>query len=145
MQSDLDRIGSKLDSHTKNLSSIYTAGILKNSYAIVVSRPGPAASTEDVRFYVKDLFARVKVGGTELRKQALVAFNEVIEEDEMYIKIAVEVGGFIGVLVSFLEFEEAEVQEQAAMAVSVIAGLLVFLFFFFNSGVWTRAAYALLD
>lgn len=141
MQSDLDIIGSKLDSHTKNLSSIYTAGILKNSYAIVVSRPGPAASMEDVRFYVKDLLARVKVGGTELRKQALVAFNEVIGEDEMYIKIAVEIGGFIGVLVSFLEFEEAEVQEEAAMAVSVIAGLFVCLFFFGdNSGVRARAS-----
>ncbi|XP_058195339.1 vacuolar protein 8 [Rhododendron vialii] len=135
MQSDLDIIGSKLDSHTKNLSSIYTAGILKNSYAIVVLRPGPAASMEDVRFYVKDLLARVKVGGTELRKQALVAFNEVIEEDEMYIKIAVEIGGFIGVLVSFLEFEEAEVQEEAAMAVSVIAGFDIYKSVLIGAGV----------
>jgi len=135
MQSDLDIIGSKIDCHTKNLSSIYTAGILNNSYAIVVSRPGPTASKEDMRFYVKDLLSRVKVGGTELKKQALIAFNEVIKEDERYIKIAVDVGGFIGILVSLLDFEETEIQEEAAMAVSVIAGFDLYKSVLISAGV----------
>ncbi|KAE8723046.1 hypothetical protein F3Y22_tig00013285pilonHSYRG00251 [Hibiscus syriacus] len=40
MQSDLDVIIAKFDSHVKNLSGIYAAGILSRGFAIVVSRPG---------------------------------------------------------------------------------------------------------
>ncbi|THF98100.1 vacuolar protein 8-like [Camellia sinensis] len=122
MQSDLDIICTKFDSHTKNLSEIYNSGLVKDSYAIVVSRPGLGASRDDMKFYVKDLLSRMKIGGTELKKQALIGFNEVIYEDEKYIKISVEIGSLIGLLVNFLDSQEIELQEEAAKAVSVIAG-----------------------
>lgn len=122
MQSDLDIICTKFDSHTKNLSEIYNSGLVKDSYWIVVSRPGLGASRDDMKFYVKDLLSRMKIGGTELKKQALIGFNEVIYEDEKYIKISVEIGSLIGLLVNFLDSQEIELQEEAAKAVSVIAG-----------------------
>ncbi|XP_057470985.1 vacuolar protein 8-like [Actinidia eriantha] len=122
MQSDLDIICAKFDSHTKNLSEIYTTGLLRDCSAIVVSRPGPTASRDDMKFYVKDLFSRLKIGGTELRKQALIALNEVIVEDEKYVKIGIEIGGLIGILVNFLDSQEIEIQEESAKSLSVISG-----------------------
>ncbi|KAI8000207.1 Vacuolar protein 8 [Camellia lanceoleosa] len=122
MQSDLDIICAKFDTHIKNLSEIYTSGLVRDSYAIVVSRPSVGASREDMKFYLNDLLSRLKIGGRELKKQALIAFNEVIHEDDKYIKIAVEIGSFFGFLVNFLDSQETELQEEAAKAVSLIAG-----------------------
>ncbi|KAJ0018448.1 hypothetical protein Pint_10747 [Pistacia integerrima] len=39
MQSDLDVISTKFDQHVKNLSGIYSAGVLAHGFAIIVSRP----------------------------------------------------------------------------------------------------------
>ncbi|GKV19125.1 hypothetical protein SLEP1_g29419 [Rubroshorea leprosula] len=62
MQSDLDVMAAKFDRHVKNLSGIYTAGILTHGFAIVVSRPGAGACKEDMRFYIRDLQTRMKIG-----------------------------------------------------------------------------------
>ncbi|KAA8515381.1 hypothetical protein F0562_019008 [Nyssa sinensis] len=121
MQSDLDRISAKFNSYIKNLSEIYSAGLLTHGYAIVVSRPGIASSRDDMKFYIKDLLSRLKIGGKEMKKQALIAFNEVISEDEKYIKIAVEIRNFIVLLVEFLDSQETEIQEEAAKGASMIA------------------------
>ncbi|XP_052200746.1 vacuolar protein 8 [Diospyros lotus] len=122
MQSDLDIIGAKFDTHIKKLSEIHGAGLMRNSYAIVVSKPVLPASREDMKFYLNDLCTRLKIGGTEMKRQALSAFNEVIIEDEKYVNIAVEIGSLIGLLVNFLDSQETQLQEEAAKAVSVIAG-----------------------
>ncbi|CAH1415735.1 unnamed protein product [Lactuca virosa] len=73
MQSDLDIIFVKFDSSVKSLSEfINSEGLLSNgNYAIVVSRPPPAASRDDIQFYVKDLLCRFKIGRIEMKKQAL--------------------------------------------------------------------------
>lgn len=122
MQSDLDMLSAKLDSHIKNFCDIYAAGLLTQSYAIVVSRPSFSASKDDIRFYISDIISRLRIGSGEMKKQALVAFNEVIQEDERYVKIAVEIDGFVSVVVNLLDFGEGEVQEEAARAVCLIAG-----------------------
>lgn len=122
MQSDLDMLSAKLDSHLKNFCDIYAAGLLTQSYAIVVSRPSFSASKDDIRFYISDIISRLRIGSSEMKKQALVAFNEVIQEDERYVKIAVEIDGFVSVVVNLLDFGEGEVQEEAARAVCLIAG-----------------------
>ncbi|PIN18571.1 hypothetical protein CDL12_08760 [Handroanthus impetiginosus] len=57
-----------------------------------------------------------------MKKQALIAFNEVIQEDERYVKIALELDCFINFLVKFLDFKDCEIQEEAAKAVCLIAG-----------------------
>ncbi|KAI3456344.1 hypothetical protein Pfo_013007 [Paulownia fortunei] len=122
MQSDLDVVSAKIDAHIKSISDIYAMGLLTQSGAIVVSRPSASASRDDIRFYIVDLLSRFKIGSTDMKKQALVAFNEVIQEDDRYVKIALELDSFINFLVNFLDLKESEIQEEAAKAVSLIAG-----------------------
>lgn len=125
MQSDLDMLSERFNTHIKSLSEIYTDGVLTNNYAIVVSRPGPAASGDDMKFYVQDLLSRFRIGGMDMKKQALVAFNEMVGESEdahKYVKISMEVDGIISVFLNFLDSQEIEVQEEAAKALSVISG-----------------------
>lgn len=124
MQSDLDIVCARLNSNLKNLSGIYTLGLLNHKYAIVLTRPNLGASRDDMKIYVKDLLSRLKVGSADMKKQALLAFNEVIQlqEGDKYVKIASEVDGFIVLLVNFLDLHENEIREEAAKAVSQIAG-----------------------
>ncbi|KAL1567346.1 vacuolar protein 8-like [Salvia divinorum] len=120
MQSDLDMLSAKLDFHIGSLRGIYAAGLLEQSHALVVSRPCfTSASKDDVRFYLNDVFSRLKIGR---KREALIAFNEVAREDERYIKIGVAIDGFVNLIVNFLDSHDREVQEVAAEAVSSIAG-----------------------
>ncbi|KAI3795790.1 hypothetical protein L1987_38449 [Smallanthus sonchifolius] len=124
MQSDLDIILVKFDSYVKCLSEFVNAdGILSTgNHAIVVSRPGAAASRDDIKFYVKDLLCRFKIGRVEMKIQALVSFNEVIQEDERYVRIAMEIEGIVHVLMKFLSSKEIRVQEEALKSVVIICG-----------------------
>ncbi|KAJ8761640.1 hypothetical protein K2173_004416 [Erythroxylum novogranatense] len=122
MQSDLDVMAAKFDRLVKNLSGICTAGILTHGFAIVVSRPGANACKDDMRFYIRDLLTRMKIGDTEMKRQALVNLLEVVAADEKYVKVAVEVGAIVNLLVSFLDYMEKEIQEEAAKVVAVISG-----------------------
>lgn len=124
MQSDLDIVCARLDSDLKNLCGIYTLGLLNHKYAIVLSRPNLGASRDDMKIYIKDLLSRLKVGSADMKKQALLAFNEVIQvqEGDKYVKIASEVDGFMVLLVNFLDLQENQIREEAAKALSLIAG-----------------------
>lgn len=123
MQSDLAILFSKIDNHTKSLSEIYTVGLLTHNYALVVQKPGVSASRDDMKFYVNDLLSRLKIGDNNMKKQALIAFNEVIhEDDEKYVKIAVETDGLISILVNFLDSDEMEIQQEAAKGVCLVSG-----------------------
>ncbi|KVH96952.1 Armadillo [Cynara cardunculus var. scolymus] len=124
MQSDLDIIFVKFDNNVKSLSELVNSDgfLLNGNYAIVVSRPGPAASRDDIKFYVKDLLCRFKIGRIEMKKQALVSFTEVIQEDERYVKIAMEIDGLVHVLLKFLNSKEAGIQEEALKNVAIICG-----------------------
>ncbi|KAL7142731.1 hypothetical protein ABFS83_08G143600 [Erythranthe nasuta] len=122
MQSDLDMLSTKLESHTKSISDIYAAGLLAQTYAIVVPRPNFPASRDDVKFYINDLLSRLKIGGGEMKRQTLAALNEAVLEDDRYAKSAVELEGFVNFLVNLLDSEETEIQQEAAKSVSLIAG-----------------------
>jgi hypothetical protein len=122
MQSDLNVILTKIDRHGKTLSAMYTAGILTQGYALVVSKPGLGACKDDMRFYVRDLLTRMKVGDSGMKRQALVNLHEVVVEDEKYVKVMLEVDDVVSVLVSSLHSSETEIQEESAKVVSVIAG-----------------------
>ncbi|KAL3522165.1 hypothetical protein ACH5RR_014999 [Cinchona calisaya] len=121
MQSDLDIVCGRLSDYTKSLSDIYTLGLLTQNYAIVLSRPNLGASKDDMKLYVMDLLSRFKIGCADMKRDALISFNEVIQEDEKYVKIAVEIASFVSSLVNFLDSNENEIQQEAAKAVSVIA------------------------
>ncbi|KAJ8545596.1 hypothetical protein K7X08_018179 [Anisodus acutangulus] len=128
MQSDLDIVATKLNNHIKGISEIYSLGLLTQSYAIIVPRPSIAASRDDIKFYIRDLLSRLKIGSSEMKKQALIALNEVIQEDDntRYVKVAIEIDGFVSVLVNFLDLQEDNLEEEAAKALSVIAGFQSF-------------------
>ncbi|XP_075513744.1 uncharacterized protein LOC142548957 [Primulina tabacum] len=135
MQSDLDIVSGKLDNHVKTLSDIHALGLVTQSYAIVVPKPGPSASKEDIRFYVQNLLSMLKIGSTVMKKQALVEFNEAILEDERYVKIAVELESFVNFLVHFLDSQESEIREAAAKAVRLIAGFQSYKSVLIDAGV----------
>ena len=122
LQSDLDVAFAKLDAHAKKLNEIYKTGILTNGFALVVSKPSLAASKEDMRFYVRDLTTRMKVGDLGMKRQALKNLLEVVVEDEKYVKVIVDVGDVVHLLVGFLGSNEVEIQEESAKVVSVVAG-----------------------
>ncbi|KAF8411235.1 hypothetical protein HHK36_003782 [Tetracentron sinense] len=121
MQSDLDVVSAKFELHLKTLAGVCTIGIPNHSSVILVSRPGIGACQDDMKFYVKDLLTRLKIGDLEMKSQALVAMNEVVGE-EFFLKIVVETDEIISLLVNFLDFAETEIQEESIKVISVIAG-----------------------
>ncbi|KAM6601392.1 hypothetical protein CsatA_021001 [Cannabis sativa] len=122
MQSDLDVISAKFDAHSRKLTDIYNAGILTQGFALIVSRPGFGACRDDMRFYVRDLVTRMKIGDIEMKHQALSNFYAAVVEDEKYVNVITELGDVVNVLVNFLDSSEIEIQEGSAKIVSVIAG-----------------------
>ncbi|KAL2932149.1 Importin subunit alpha-3 [Bienertia sinuspersici] len=123
MQSDLDKVISKLDSALKNVSAIFSSsGVVTGDLALVVLKPSIGSSREDMRFYVKDLLTRVKIGDTQMKIQALISLNEVIFEDEKYVKIVVEIGDFVILLSNCLDSVECRIQEEASVAIAMISG-----------------------
>lgn len=123
LRSDLDMIMSRIDLHVKHLDEIYASGILTHARAIILSRPMPGSSREDMRLYVKDLYSRLRIGGLELRARALDSLNEILSEDERYVKIAAtEIEDGISLLIRLLECgEDVGMQEAASEAISSIA------------------------
>ncbi|PRQ28736.1 hypothetical protein RchiOBHm_Chr5g0006221 [Rosa chinensis] len=122
MQSDLDKLAAKLDLHAGSLSEIYNAGVLTHRFAIVVSRPGNGACRDDMRFYVRDLMTRMKVGDAEMKRQALENLYESIVEDDKYVKVVVEQSEVVGLLIGFLDSNEVGIQDGSAKIVALVAG-----------------------
>ncbi|CAL5083495.1 unnamed protein product [Urochloa decumbens] len=128
LRSDLDLLAAALDAHAARLDEVYASGALARERALVVPRPGPGASRDDVRFYVRDLFARLRAGGGggEMRRDAAAALAEALRGDERCVVVrvvAADVPDGVAALVSLLEcHDDPRVQEEALDAVSVIAG-----------------------
>lgn len=127
LRSDLDVLASALDAHAAALDEAQHAssGALgPRAGAIVVPRPPPGAARDDVRFYVRDLFARARVGGGRMRREAAAALAELLRggDGERCARVVVESGDGVGVLVALLECGDAGAREEALDAVSAIAG-----------------------
>ncbi|KAK6797598.1 hypothetical protein RDI58_005300 [Solanum bulbocastanum] len=135
MQSDLDIVSTKLDNHIRSISEIYSLGLLTQSSAIIVPKPNLGASRDDIKFYIRDLLSRVKIGSSEMKKQGLIALNEIIQEDDRYVKVAIEIDNLVSVLVSFLDLQEDNLQEEAAKALAVIAGFQSFRSCLISAGI----------
>ncbi|CAL0309427.1 unnamed protein product [Lupinus luteus] len=124
MQSDLDVTFVKFNHHVKKLSELYDTGILIRSYALVVSKPCLGASKEDMRFYIRDLLTRMKIGDVGMKKMALINLHEVVVEDDRYVKVIVEAGDVVHVLVEFIGSSEIVIQEESVKVVTLIAGFV---------------------
>ncbi|KAF8664475.1 hypothetical protein HU200_054650 [Digitaria exilis] len=124
LRSDLDVLAAALDALVARLDEVYASGALTRARALVVPRPAAGATRDDVRFYVRDLFARLRVGASEMRREAAAALAEALRDDEKCaVRVVVsDVPDGVGVLVALLECPDPRVQEEALEAVSVIAG-----------------------
>ncbi|WVZ66346.1 hypothetical protein U9M48_015583 [Paspalum notatum var. saurae] len=123
LRSDLDVLAAGLDACVARLDEVYASGALTRARALVVPRPGAGASRDDLRFYVRDLFARLCVGGAEMRRDAAAALSAVLRDDDKCVRVvATDVADGVGVLVALLECPDPRVQEEALEAVSAIAG-----------------------
>ncbi|MBA0825019.1 hypothetical protein Goarm_021644 [Gossypium armourianum] len=103
MQSYLDVIFAKFDNHVKDLFEFYTARILSHGFTIVVSRLSVSASKDDMRFYIRGLLTQMKIEDTKMKKQALGNLYNVLVEDERYVKLIIEIGDIVNVVVQFLD------------------------------------------
>ncbi|CAN0852694.1 hypothetical protein LINGRAHAP2_LOCUS5394 [Linum grandiflorum] len=123
MQSDLDVLASRFERHLGNLSGICNSGVLTHRFAIVVSRP-KVSTKEDMRFYAKDCLTRMKIGDSEMKKEAIVNLNEAVDEDEKYVRVIVELGEIVTNLVKLLDSDSScsEIQYESAKLVLSIAG-----------------------
>ncbi|KAJ3670281.1 hypothetical protein LUZ60_010605 [Juncus effusus] len=122
LRSELNSIISKIDSQISELERIYTCSLsTTKSCAIVVSKPGLGASREEIRFFLRDLFARLKVGDVEMRSRAMCMLNEALNEDERYVKLVSTEEEGLSQLINLIEFGDLGVQAEALEAISVIA------------------------
>uniref|UniRef100_A0A0D9X0B3 DUF7032 domain-containing protein n=1 Tax=Leersia perrieri TaxID=77586 RepID=A0A0D9X0B3_9ORYZ len=127
LRSDLDVVAATLDALVARVDEVHASGELTRARALVVSRPGAGATRDDVRFYVRDLFARLRVGG-EMRREAAAALGDALRDGgERCARVVVsDVADGVGVLVWLLECPDGFVQEEAMEAVSVISGFEAF-------------------
>ena len=122
LRSDMDNLSCKLDAHMKQLKEMASSGVPSPSNAIVAVRPGVEASAGEKTFYLKDLFSRIRIGGTVQRSQALATIRELLAEDELCAKVvALDIDDGITFLTGFLESTDACIQEEAAGAVAIVA------------------------
>lgn len=120
MQSDLDVVVNKLNLHQRDLEILIKSGVLRESNkAIVVSKPGPGASRDDVSFFMKDLFARLQIGNTQLKEKALLSLVQILQENQK--DIVIDEGLDIGYLVHLLDSNIAIIREYSVLAVSILA------------------------
>ncbi|XP_006646906.1 uncharacterized protein LOC102717676 [Oryza brachyantha] len=123
LRSDLDNISSKLDVHLKDLMEMVCSRTSVHSQAVVATRPAIDASLSHKRFYINDLFLRVRIGDLAQRNQALITIGELLSEDIEYVRfVALDIDGIITLLISSLESGDTSIQEQAARIISLIAG-----------------------
>lgn len=125
LRSDLDAVISKLEFHAKSLTEMNSSTNVMDSQAIILSKPGANASREEIKFYIKDLLSRLRIGDPSMRIQTLVTLKEILIEDEKHVTdariLTTEVDEAIDVLVTFLEYKDGGVREGAAGVLSVIA------------------------
>ena len=122
LRSDMDNLSCKLDAHMKQLKEMASSGVPSPSKAIVAVRPGVEASAGEKTFYLKDLFSRIRIGGTVQRSQALATIRELLAEDELCAKVvALDIDDGITFLTRFLESTDACIQVEAAGAVAIVA------------------------
>ncbi|OVA03444.1 Armadillo [Macleaya cordata] len=121
MQSDIDMSSASLSAHLHDIDLLLKSGVLRQSNAIVLSQPGPGSGKEELGFFIRDLFARLQIGGIEFKKKALDSLLQLLKEDDK-AAILVAKEGDMRYLIHLLDSNHhPSVREQAAVAVSVLA------------------------
>lgn len=120
MQSDLDMAAGWLSKLINDLELLLRSGVLHQSTAIVLSRPNSSSSKEEITLFVKDLFARLQIGGLEFKRKALESLIELLKEDEKSGTIVAKEGN-VSCLISLLDLNSRDsIRELAVQAVSLL-------------------------
>jgi hypothetical protein len=124
LMSNLNRVISMLDFYIKELSETFSSGFnLAHSHEIVPVKPVVGARLDYIKFYIRDIFSRLKIACSNVKAQTLVTLGEFLSEDERYVQILTqEKDDGIEILVDLLESEDVVIKEEALGVVSVIAG-----------------------
>ncbi|GJN11690.1 hypothetical protein PR202_ga29900 [Eleusine coracana subsp. coracana] len=87
LQSDLDMAASSLSLLLHDLSLLLRSGLLSvgtagsSPHAIVLQVPAAAASQADKSLFVRDAFARLQIGGLDLKLKALASLLDLLGDD----------------------------------------------------------------
>lgn len=120
MQSDLDMANGWLGKHVDDLDLLLKSGVLRHSSAIVLSHPAPNSEKEDLKFFVRDLFARLQIGGVEFKKKSLESLVKLFQENEKSTGLVAEEGN-VNYLIHLLDLNtNATILD---LAVTVVAEL----------------------
>lgn len=120
MQSDLDMAAGWLSKQINDLELLLRSGVLHHSTAIVLSRPNSASSKEELTFFVRDLFARLQIGGLEFKLKALDSLIQLLVEDSKSAMIIAKEGD-MRCLISLLDCSGNDsVRELAVHAVALL-------------------------
>lgn len=104
-----------------DIDLLLRSGVLKQSNAIVLSRPGPDSQEEDLGFFVRDLFTRLQIGGIEFKKKAMESLLELLDNDEVSSNLVAEEGN-VGYLIHLLDLSaHPSLREQAVSVISILA------------------------
>lgn len=104
-----------------DIDLLLRSGVLKQSNAIVLSRPGPDSEEEDLGFFVRDLFTRLQIGGIEFKKKAMESLLELLENDEVSSNLVADEGN-VGYLIHLLDLNaHPSLREQAVFVISILA------------------------
>ncbi|XP_051140158.1 protein CELLULOSE SYNTHASE INTERACTIVE 3-like [Andrographis paniculata] len=120
MQSDLDMAAGWLSKQINDLELLIRSGVLSQSTAIVPSRPNGNSSTEELTFFVKDLFARLQIGGLEFKRKALDSLIQILSED-LSSAVIVAKEGNLNCLISLLDSNSHDsIRELVVHALSLL-------------------------
>lgn len=124
LMSNINKIISKLNFHILELSETFSPGVyLAHSHAIVPAKPAIGASLDYIKFYIRDIFSRLTIAGSDVKAQTLTTLGEFLSEDERHVQILTqEMDDAIESLVDLLESEDVGIKEEALGVVSVTAG-----------------------
>lgn len=127
MQSNLDALATKLDLHLRDLE-VVKGGIRQHERAIAISN---STSTGDSKLnhdsnrnakkdHIWDMFTKLRIGSTEVKKATLEALIQYMREDEKAV-LLVGYDGDLPRLIHLLDSNSQAIRERAVHAISILA------------------------
>ncbi|KAH7446215.1 hypothetical protein KP509_01G045600 [Ceratopteris richardii] len=127
MQSNLDSLATKLDIHLRDLE-VVKGGIRQRERAIAITTTTttgelnryPNRQRDSKRDQVWDMFTKLRIGSTEVKKATLETMIQYMREDEKAV-LLVGFDGDLPRLIHLLDSNSQAVRERAAHAISILA------------------------
>ncbi|XP_051186412.1 uncharacterized protein [Lolium perenne] len=130
LQSDLDIAASSLSLHLHDLSLLLRSGLLSldsssasSPNAIVLQVPAAAASRADKSLFIRDAFARLQIGGLDLKLKALASLLDLLGNDDATGEAAniVATDGDVAALLRMLDASaHSALRDRAAAVVALL-------------------------